>query len=106
VDSTQSLVPGLYGSRAWFVPSIEKVSLANFFPEREGDNPSGIDNKRKGSLAKSKRVFPAPFSFSFSFQLPLLSTSNIDVLIKKSKQHRSAEGPTGILVLLVANFGP
>ena len=36
------------------------------------------------------------------WQLPLLA----DVLIKKSKQHRSAEGPTGILVLLVANFGP
>ena len=35
-------------------------------------------------------------------QLPLLA----DVLIKKSKQHRSAEGPTGILVLLLANFGP
>ena len=28
-----------------------------------------------------------------------------DVLIKKSKQHRSAEGARGIRVLLLANFG-
>ena len=41
--------------------------------------------------------------FSFFPHVPLLLA---DVSIKKSNQHRSAEGPTGILVLLLANFGP
>ena len=43
--------PGLYGRRAWFVPSIEKVSLANFFPETNQVESTIIRLKKTESRA-------------------------------------------------------